>query len=102
VAPAAVATLKIVAVDDRVIRVKPCLTKPGEFLPRRVGSAYDAEKNFFQRQLLPGRRNAIVGSGGRLRFDSRAQLLERPLGNKPSLMNDGDVTAQALHDFEHM
>ncbi len=40
--------------------------------------------------------------GGRLGFDSRAQFFERALGDQTSLMNDGDVAAQALHDFENV
>lgn len=62
-------------------------------------SSYHAQENFFQSELL-SRGMSAVPCG--LRFDSGAQFFEGSLSDKPSLMNDGDVAAESLHDFENV
>src|SRR4051812_3833274 len=65
-------------------------------------STYDAQEDFLERQFFFRGLNAILRSSGRLRFDSGAQLLEESLGYQASLMDDGDVAAQAFDDLENM
>ena len=59
------------------------------------------EENFFQRQLA-ARRKSFGLSGGGLGFDSGSKFFERTLGDELTAVNDGDVTAKTLDDFEHM
>src|SRR5271156_4399884 len=73
--------------------------------PRKLlGAAFSADyaqEYLFQRQLFAGDASILAGCGG-LRFDSHAQFFERTLRDQASLMNDGDVAAQALDDFQYV
>ena len=76
-------------------------SQPGQLFSLTIAPD-NPQKNLFERKLFSGRASAIAGFHMWLRFDPSAQLFKRSLGDQPSLMNDGEVAAQALHDFEHM
>src|SRR3984957_9506633 len=78
------------------------LSQPGQLLLGPMRSADDAQKKLFQRQLPAGGWTAVPRGGRSLSFNARAQFFERTLGDQPSLMNDRNVAAQALDDFENM
>ena len=49
-----------------------------------------------------GRGSVAEVSDCILRFDSGAEFFERSMGHKASLMNDGNVAAEAFDNFEHV
>ncbi len=59
--------------------------------------ADDAEEDLLEGKFLAG-----FGKFARDRGDARAQLVEGAVGDEAPLMDDGDVAAQALDDFEHV
>ena len=57
-----------------------------------AGGAKDVEEDFFEGGVV-----LSVGCG-----DAGAEFFERALGDERALVDDGDVGAEALYDFEHV
>src|SRR6185437_3979697 len=81
------------------VRQAKTSAQPRKLLIRHRRLADDAEKYLLEGELLAGNGRSR-GDLRRLRLDSGAELLERPLRDQTPAMNDRDVAAKAFDDLE--
>ena len=62
-------------------------------------AANDAEEDLFEGEGLVGDAAVVFGVAG---LDAGAELFERAVGDEVAVVDDGDVGAEALDDFEHV
>src|ERR1700733_14260405 len=85
--------------QERAVRsAQPC-----ELLIAQHSAADDIQKNLLESQFfVRGDGFGRTRHGAEARFHAATQFVERALSDEAAFVNDGDVAAEALDDFEHM
>src|SRR5437016_5695243 len=80
------------------------LCQPRELLLNFASTADDVEKDLLQTQFLQLGATSVIGGHklGLARLNSGTEVLDRTLSHQAPFVNNSDVTAQSLHNLQHM
>ena len=88
-------------VDSPPPQIAVCFA-PAAGRAQEIAGPARSQEYLLKSQFLVGGSGAVGGFCRGLRLDSGPQFFEGSLGDEASLMNDGNVAAQALDDLEHV